>query len=79
MFVTFENWLPLVDFDNADWIRHHWVEMCLKKCASEIREATKKEREGNNSPAMYLGERPDKMVRSNLPELPNTIFRVIIR
>jgi len=32
---TFENWLPLVNFDNAEWIRRQWVEMFLKKCASE--------------------------------------------
>jgi len=34
---TFETWLPLVNFDNAEWIRQQWVEMFLKKCASEIR------------------------------------------
>jgi len=41
-FATFENWLPLVNFDNSEWIRRLWVEMLLKKCASEIREARKK-------------------------------------
>jgi hypothetical protein len=42
--VTFENWLPLVNFDNAEWIRRQWVEMFLKKCASQIREVRKKGR-----------------------------------
>jgi len=32
---TFETWLPLVNIDNAEWIRRQWVEMFLKKCASE--------------------------------------------
>jgi len=36
---TFENWLPLDNFNNAEWIRQQWVEMLLKKCASKIREA----------------------------------------
>jgi hypothetical protein len=35
-FATFETWLPLVNFDNAEWIRRQWVEMILKKCESEI-------------------------------------------
>jgi len=38
---TFENWLPLINFDNAEWIRQQWVEMFLKKSASEIQEARK--------------------------------------
>jgi len=33
---TFENWLPLVNFDNAEWLRRQWVEMFSKKCAREI-------------------------------------------
>ena len=33
---TFENCLPLVKFNNAEWIRRQWVEMVLKKCASKI-------------------------------------------
>jgi hypothetical protein len=41
---TFETWLPLEIFDNAEWIRRQWVEMFLKKCASEVREAMKKRR-----------------------------------
>jgi hypothetical protein len=75
---TFETWLPLVNFDNAEWIRRQWVEMFLKKCASEIREARKKGRRGNKRPATDLGERPGKKARSNLPELPNTTFTVMI-
>ena len=75
---TFETWLPLVNFDNAEWIRWQWVEMFLKKCASEIREARKKGRRGNKRPATDLGERPGKKARSNLRELPNTTFTVMI-
>jgi len=33
--VTFENLLPLFNFDNAEWIRRQWVEIFLKKCPSE--------------------------------------------
>jgi len=33
---TFETRLLLVNFDNAEWIRQQWVEIFLKKCASEI-------------------------------------------
>jgi hypothetical protein len=44
---TFETWLPLENFDNAEWIRRQWVEMFLKKCASEVREARKKGMRGN--------------------------------
>jgi len=75
---TFENWLPLVNFDNAGWIRWQYVEMFFKKCASEIREAREKGRRANKGPATDLGERAGKMVRSNLPELPNTTFMVMI-
>ena len=52
--------------------------MFLKKCASEIQEATKKGRQGNKRPATDLGERVGKKARSNLPELPNTTFTVMI-
>jgi len=41
---TFESLLSLDDFDNAKWIRRQRVEMFLKTCASEIREARKKGR-----------------------------------
>jgi len=75
---TFEVWLPRDHFDNAEWIRRQWVEMFLKKCASEIREARKKGGQGNMRPATYLGERANKKARSNLPELPNTMFMVVI-
>jgi len=33
---TFEVWLPLDNFANAEWISRQWVEM-LKTCASQIR------------------------------------------
>ena len=41
---TFETWVPLVNSDNAEWIRGQRVEMVLKTCAREIRQARKKER-----------------------------------
>jgi len=44
---TFETWLPLDNFNNAEWIRRQWVAMFLEKCASKIREARKKGRRGN--------------------------------
>ena len=43
--------------------------MCLKKCASEVREARKKGRRGNKRPAMDLGERVGKKARGNVPKL----------
>jgi hypothetical protein len=76
---TFEKWLPLENFDNAEWIRRQWVEMFLKKCASEVREARKKGRRGNKRPATDLGERAGKKARGNVPELPNSTFMVVIR
>jgi len=75
---TFETWLPLDNFDNAEWIRRQWVEMFLKKCASEIWEARKKGRRGNKRPATDLGERASKKARSKLPELANTTFMFVI-
>ena len=44
---TFENWLTLLNFDNAEWIRWQSVEMFFNECASEIQEAKKKGRGGN--------------------------------
>jgi len=75
---TFDTWLPLINFNNAEWIRRQWVEMFLNKCASEIWEMRKKGRRGNKQPATDLGERVGKKARSNLPELPNTTFTVMI-
>jgi len=43
---TFETWLPLENFNNAQWIRRQWVQMFLKKCASEVQEVRKKGRRG---------------------------------
>jgi len=43
---TFENWLPLDALDNAEWIHNQWVEMCLKKRASEIWTVRKNRRRG---------------------------------
>jgi hypothetical protein len=75
---TFETWLPLDNFDNAEWIRCQWVEMFLKTCASEIREARTKGKRGNKRPATDLGGRASKKARSKLPELPNSTFMVMI-
>jgi hypothetical protein len=69
----------LENFDNAEWIRRQWVEMFLKKCASEVREARKKGKQGNKRPATDVGERAGNKARGNLLELPNTTFMVVIR
>jgi len=57
---TFETQQPLENFDNAEWIWRRCVEMLLRKCASEVREVRKKERQGNKRPATSLGERAGK-------------------
>jgi len=75
---TFEKWLPLEKFNNAEWIRRQWVEMFLKKCASEVREARRKGRRGNKRLATDLGERAGKTARGNIPQLPNKTFMVVI-
>ena len=75
---TFDKWLPLEKFDNAEWIRRQWVEMSLQKSASEVREASKNGRRGNKRPAMDLGERACNQVPGNVPVLPNTTFMVVI-
>jgi hypothetical protein len=77
--VTFEKWLPLENFDNAEWIRRQWVEIFLKTCASEFREERTKGRRGNKRSATDLGERAGKKARSNVFELPNTTFMVVNR
>jgi hypothetical protein len=41
---TFETWLPLENLENTKWIQRQLVVMFLKKCASEVQEARKKER-----------------------------------
>jgi len=76
---TFETWLRLENFDNAECIWWQWVEMFLKKCASEVQEARKKGSRGNKRPATDVGERAGNIARGNLPELPNTTFIVVIR
>jgi len=70
--------LSLDNFYDAEWIRRQWVEMLLKECASEIREARKTGRRGNKRLATDVGKFPSKMAQSNLPELPNTTFMVVI-
>jgi hypothetical protein len=76
---TFETWLPLENFNNAEWIRRQWVGMFLKQCASEVREARKKGRRVNMRPATDLGECTGEKARGNVPELPNTTCMVVIR
>jgi hypothetical protein len=76
--VTFETWLPLENFDNAEWIRWQWVGMFLKKCASEALEVRKKGKQGNKRPAKDLGERAGKIARGNILKLLNTTFMVVI-
>jgi len=49
-----------------------------KKCASEIREARKMGRRCNKRPATDLRERASKQAKSNLPEMRNTTFMVVI-
>jgi hypothetical protein len=44
---TFKTWLPLENFDNAEWFRQEWVGMFWKKCACKVREVRKKARQGN--------------------------------
>jgi hypothetical protein len=75
---TFEFWLLLFNLENAEWIRWQWVEIFLKKCESEIRVARKKGWQGNKRPETNLGEHEGPQARSNLPELPNTTFTVMI-
>ena len=77
--VTFEKWLPLENFDNAEWIRRQWVEMFLKRCAIEVRDARMKGRRGNMRPVTDLGELAGKKPRGNVPVLPNTTYMVVIR
>ena len=43
---TCETGLPLEIVNNAKWIQQRWVVMCLKKCASKVREVRKKGRQG---------------------------------
>jgi hypothetical protein len=75
---TFEIWLLLVDFDNAEWIRRQWVGMFMKRGASEIPEAKIKEKRVNKRTAADLRERAGKNTRRNIPTLPNTRFTIII-
>jgi len=53
--------------------------MILKKWASKVREARKKGRQGNKRPGTDLDQCAGKNARSNLPELPNTTFLIVIR
>jgi len=75
---TFKMWLLLVNFDNTEWTRWQCVVMFLKKCASKIWEVRIKGRPCNKRPATDLGECVGNNAKSNLPELPNITFMVII-
>jgi len=75
---SFETWLPLENLDNAEWIRRQWVELFLKKCASEVCEARKKGRRGNKRPATDLGECAGTQARGNVPKLPNSTLMIVI-
>ena len=57
---TFETWLPLENFDHSQCIRRQWVEMFLKKCASEVQEARMQGRRGNKRPVTDLAEHAGK-------------------
>jgi len=70
----FETWLPLENFDNAEWIWRQWVEMSLKKCAREVWEARKKGSRGNKRLATDLAVHVGNKARGDLPELPKTTF-----
>jgi len=76
---TYESCVPLDDFDNAKLVRRQWVEIFLKKRASDIWEARKTGWRGTKRLLTDLGECAGKMARSNLPELPNSTFMVVIR
>jgi len=78
-FETFETWPSFQYFGNAEWIRRQWVEMFLKKCASEVQEVGKKGMWGTKQPAMDLGDHMGNQARGNIPQLPNTTFMVVIR
>jgi hypothetical protein len=78
LLTTFETWLLLVNFDNVEWIRQMWVEIFQMNCGSKILEAKKKGRRGNNQPVTKLGEPVGKNATSNLRQLPNTTFMVMI-
>jgi hypothetical protein len=75
---TFETWLPLENFDDVKWIGQCWVEMCLKKYASGVREARKKGRGGNKRLETDLGECACDEASGNVPELPYITFVVLI-
>jgi hypothetical protein len=76
---TIQTWLRLENFNNAEWIWQEWVQMFIKKCASEVREAKEKGSSSNKRPATDLGEHRGNIPRGNVPKLPNTTFMVVIR
>jgi len=75
---TFGTWLPLDNFDHAECIWRLWVEMLLKKSASDICEACQKWRRGNKRTAMDSRKCADNNARGNVLELPNTTYMVVI-
>ena len=78
LFGDFRDLAAVGNVDHAERIQQLCVEIFLKKCASEDREARKRGRRGNKRPATDLGKRVGKIGRGNVPELPNTTFSVVI-
>jgi hypothetical protein len=52
--------------------------MFFKKCASEVREVTKKERRSKTRLVTNLGQLAGIHARGTVPKLPNTTFIVVI-
>ena len=75
---TFVTWARLKMFDHAESIWRQSVEVYLKKCACVVRNAREEGRPGNNRAATDSGGRTGKHSRSNLSELPNATFMVVI-
>ena len=76
---SFETWLPMENFDNAECIHQQWVEMSLKQCTSDNQEARKKVRRGNKRQTTELPQQVGKKAPGDLPELPTTTLMVAIR
>jgi hypothetical protein len=75
---TFATSLLLDNFDDAECIPQQWVEMFLRKYASEIWVARKKECRGNKRWATDIVKRASNKAGSNLHKLQNTMFMVLI-
>jgi hypothetical protein len=69
----------LENFDNTQWLWRQWVEMFLMNCTTEVWVGKKKGSRGNKRPETDMGEWVGKQVRSNVLELANTTFMIVIR